>query len=214
MKKRKNQALLRAVIAVVIALVLLACTGFGVFRLMAGPETVAQGADLRDGTYVSVDLPYIMDVMGVEKNSGGEVTAYYATAPVGDQFVLIRFPVSEIENVHLLENATDAYLRGDNDKLPFHLTVTGAAHALDEDTSALLAQWFSENTGWMSQSGVISQNYDYETYLCRVMIESGSVAGVPAWAALAAGIAAGVLVLYAAAELIFAGTSQRKGKNV
>jgi len=208
MKDRKTMAIWGAICALALAVLLLACTGFGAFRLLRGPETVTEGEILEDGAYVSVDLAFVMDVIGVERNASGTETAYYAVSPVGDTFVLVRFPASDAENMRTLEDATDAYLQGQSRTLPFRLGVTGAARNMDEDTAELLARWFNENGSWMSQAGVIAAVEDYGTYLSGIEIDSGYVGGVPAGLAGAAGIAAAVLTVGAVAAFIVAGTGK------
>lgn len=205
MKKRKNFAVCRGVAAVVLAVLLLACTGFGAFRLLGDPEPVTDSAQLQNGMYVRAELTYVMDIVGVERNGGGAVKAYYAVAPIGDQFVVIRFPASDAENVTALEEATDAYLQGKAVSIPFYMTVTGAARNMDEDTAALLAQWFSDNAGWMSQAGVISAIENYGDYLSGVMIDISGIGSVSVTAAIAAGIAAAALIIYAVAEFTLIG---------
>lgn len=205
MKKRKTNAALRAVIAVAAAVILLAVTGFGAFRLMGGPDPVTQGAELRNGAYISADLTYIMDVIGVER-SGDSVKAYYAVAPIGDQFVMIRFPASDSESMMALEDATDAYLTGQSPTLPYRLGITGAARNMDEGTAALLAQWFSDNAGWMSQAGVISAIENYGDYLSGVMIDTAGIGNVSVTFAVAAAVLAGLLLVYAVAEFTLIGT--------
>ena len=205
MKKRKNFAILRGAAAVVLALLLLVLTGFGAFRLMAGPETVTDSRALQNGAYVRVDLSYVMDVIGVEKNSAGAITAYYAAAPVGDQFVTIRFPASDAEHMLALEEATDAYLQGRAASIPFHMTVSGAARHMTEDTAALMAQWFGENATWMSQAGVITAVTNYGDYLSGVMIDTAGIGSVSVTAAVTAAVIAAALLIYAVAEFVLAG---------
>ena len=214
MKESKTTAVWCAVVAAALAVILLACTGFGAFRLLRGPEEVTDGKTLEAGTYVSVDLTHVMDVIGVERSAAGTETAYYAAAPVGDVFVLIRFPASDAENMKTLEAATDAYLQGDSDTLPFRLGVRGAARELDDDAKEILVRWFNENAEWMSRAGVLSAVEDYAIYLSPIGIDAGYVGGVSAGLAAAAGIAAAVLIV-AAVLFILAGTGRldRPRKN-
>ena len=208
MKDRKTIVLWCAVCALALAVLLLACTGFGAFRLMRGAETVTDGKELEDGAYVSVDLAFVMDVIGVERNASGAEMAYYAVSPVGDTFVLVRFPASDAENMKALEDATDAYLQGQSATLPFRLGVTGAARNMEEETAELMARWFNENGSWMRQAGVITDVEDYGTYLSGIEIDAGRVGGVSAGLAGAAGIAAAVLAAGAVAAFILAGTGK------
>ena len=213
MKDRKTTAIWCAVIAAALAAVLLACTGFGAFRLVRGPETVTDGKTLEAGAYVSVDLPYVMDIVGVERSASGAETAYYAAAPVGDVFVLFRFPASDAENMTALEKATDAYMQGESSTLPFRLGVTGTARELDDDAKEILVRWFNENAEWMSKAGVLAAVEDYSIYLSAVGIDSGRAGGVPAALAAAAGIAAAVLIAAAVVLFILAGTGRMDAKK-
>ena len=214
MKERKTTAIWCAVIAVALAVILLACTGFGAFRLLRGPEAVTDGKTLEDGAYVSVDLVHVMDVVGVERSASGAETAYYAAAPVGDIFVLIRFPASDAENMMKLEDATDDYLTGASDALPFRLAVTGTTRELEDDAKEILVRWFNENAEWMSRAGVLSAVTDYSIYLSPIGIDAGQVGNVSVGLAAAAGIAAAVLIV-AAVLFILAGTGRldRPRKN-
>ena len=205
MKQRKNAAILRAVAAVVIAAALMAATGFGAFRLMSEPEIVTQGAELVNGAYVSVDITHVMAVVGVEKNSGGQAKAYYAAVPIGDQFVAVRFPASDSEDMMRLVDATDDYLHGRNDSMPFHLIVTGAVREIDEETSSVLNRWFSENLESMIESGMLLPINNYGNYLSGLVIDTGSVGHVSVGTAVAAAILAAALVIYAVVEFVLVG---------
>lgn len=217
MKSRRNLALVRATAAVVLAVLLLALTGCGALRLLGDPDPVTDAAELKNGAYAGAELPYIMDIIGVEKSGSGRITGYYAVAPLGDSFVTVRFPASDAENMRALEQATDAFLQGDAMSIPYFLTVSGGVKNLSEDEEALLSQWFSDNASWMSQSGVISAVENYGDYLSGRMIDTGSVAGVSVGAAVAAGAAAALLLIYAVVELVLVGLGTydkpRKGRR-
>ena len=214
MKERQTAAVWCAVIAVVLAAVLLACTGFGAFRLPGGPKEVTDGNALEDGAYVSVDIRHVMDVVGVERSASGAETAYYAVAPVGDVFVLVRFPASDAESMMALEDATDAYMQGDASTMPFHMIVTGQARELNDDSKEILVRWFNENAEWMSRAGVFAAVEDNSIYLSAVGIEAGRIGGTSVGLAAAAGVAAVVLIAAAVVLFIAAGTggstAQRK----
>jgi hypothetical protein len=202
MKNKKTFALVRAVAAGILAVVLVACTGFAAVDLLTGPTEVTQGSDLAAGDYVQADLTYIMDVCAVEKTSGGKAVAYYAVAPVGNQFAVVRFPADEFDSMIALEEDTLNFLQGVSSSMSFHLVVTGATAQTDDTTAALLSQWFDDNASWMSQSGVISAVEDYSEYLCPVMIQANRVGSVSYTTALTLSILALVLLVYGAIEII------------
>jgi hypothetical protein len=206
MKNKKTFALVRAVVAVILAVVILGCTGFAFVDLLSSPTAVTQGSDLVAGDYVTADLTYIMNVCGVEKNASGKEIAYYAVAPVGNQFAIVRFPANEFETMTALETDTMDFLQGVSSSMSFHLVVNGTAAQTDDATASLLSQWFDSNASWMSQSGVISAVDDYSEYLCPVMIQANQVGSLSYNTVLALSILALALVVYAVVEVICVST--------
>jgi hypothetical protein len=202
MKNKKKFAWIRALAAVILAVAILAGTGFGFVDMLRGGQEVSQGADLESGCYVQVDLPYIMDICGVEKSSSGKAVAYYAIAPVGNEFAVIRFPASSYEEILQLETETLDFLKGISSTMTCHMKTVGQTVEISEAASELLQSWFEDNASWMSQSGVISAVEDYDEYLCPVMIEADQVGRVSYGTALTLSVVAAVLVAYALVELV------------
>ena len=185
------------------AVIILGSTGWAFLDLMGTPAEITQGAELEDGAYVTAAVGYLMDICGVEKTESTEkIVAYYAVAPIGDQFVVLRFPASEYDTIADFEAQTQAYLYGTQSSVPFRMTVTGMARQTDETVAGLLSVWFSQNGTWMSRSGLIAEVEDYNTYLCPFMIDTGSVGTVGAGAAVTMTAIAGALILWALAELV------------
>lgn len=204
MEKKKTFALTRIACAVLAAVILLACSGWAFIYLLGTPAAITEGAELAAGRYVTADAGYIMDICGVEKKTGAdEIVAYFAVVPIGDQFVLIRFPADQFGVISALEAQTQGYLYGTLTSLSFHLDVTGMVKELDDSTASLLSDWFTRNGAWMSQSGLIAAVENYGTYLSGYMIDTGSVGAVSNAAAVWMSALAGVLVLYAAGEIVF-----------
>lgn len=189
--------------ALIAAVILLACSGWAFVYLLGSPAEVDQGAALTDGAYVTAEVSYLMDICGLERADGtGEAVAYFAVAPIGDQFVVLRFPASDYDTIAEFEADTQAYLYGTQSELPFRMRATGMAKTLDEPVAALLSQWFSNNAGWMSRSGLIAAVEDYGTYLSGYMIDTCSTGSVSTTAAVVMTVIAAVLIVYAAAELV------------
>lgn len=206
MKNRKKAAIIRAVAAVVLAVAALFATGFGALRLIGGPQTVSDASELVVGTYVETDITYIMDICGVEHNFLGDTTAYYAIAPVGNRFVMIRFPASYLSSITRLEEGTRAFLDGTSASLPLRIHAVGTVVDMtDEAVAQLMVDWFNENASWMSQAGVISTVEDYSVYLDSEILAVDQVRNVSYALAVAAAAAAVALLVYAAAELTLAG---------
>lgn len=210
--KKKTFALIRAAAAVAAAVILLACSGFAFVDLLGSPQAVDDGSQLSDGDYVQADLAYIMDICGVEKTESGKEVAYYAIAPIGNEFVVIRFPASEYDSVLVLKGDTLNFLKGQSDSMSFHILVTGKTVETPVSVDRLLTQWFSENAEWMSQSGVIGAVEDYSQYLCAYTIEADRAGSVSYGAAVAMSVIALILVVYAVVELvcILAGVYNKK----
>lgn len=203
MNGKKIFALSRIGAALIAAVILLACSGWAFIYLIGLPKTVTQGAELTDGAYVTTEARYLMDICGRERVADSdEVIAYYAIAPVGDQFVILRFPAAEYDTIADFEAETQAYLYGEQASVPYRMSVTGMVRGLDEDTAALLSAWFSNNAGWMSQSGLIAAVEDYGTYLSGYMIDTGSTGAVGTSAAIIMTVIAAALIVYTAVEIV------------
>lgn len=213
MEKRKRNHVILAAAALILAVVLLAATGFSGVRALTGPKSVTDGSELSERDYVRVDLSYILDVIGEEKRPDGTAAAYYAVAPIGNKFTVIRFPASDSEGMMSLKADTQDFLRGRDPDMGFHMRVTGTAANIDEATAQLLADWFNDNAEWMSRAGVITAVDNYGDYLNSEMILSGRIGGMSWGASLTVTIAAAVLLVYAVAELYLLGTGRYDGKG-
>lgn len=201
MERKTVFALARIGAALLAAVILLACTGWAFVELISAPQTVTQGAELSDGAYVTADLRFVMDICGVERDvRSGEPVAYLAIAPVGDQFVIVRFPAKDYDAYAALEAETQGYLRGTQRSLSYHMSATGTAKTMDEDTAQLLADWFNENAEWMSRSGLIAAVENYSTYLCVYQIDTGAVGSVSTGTAVTLSLIAAALIAYAVVE--------------
>ena len=204
MGKRKIFAVIRGAAAVVLSFALLWITGFAVMEIIRGSVVIEDGDELHAGEYVSADLTYIMDVCGVERRADGSAKAYFAVAPVGNKFVIVRFPASAYENVTALEAATMAFLRGEQTSIDFHMPVSGTSKHAPDEAVLLLEQWFEDNGTWMSRAGVIGTVEDYSVYLSDIMIDTGRFRLSYAWT-MVWSCASVALLLYGAAEFILAG---------
>lgn len=203
MKKDKIFALCRMGVALVIAVVLLAVTGFGFVYPLAGAVEVTDGAELADNKYVSTDLKYIMTVCGEEVKADGTAVAYYAIAPVGDQFVILRFGAQAHGDVQTLAEATMDYLSGESSIMRVHMPVRGMAAPADAAVQALLSQWFEANKDWMSAAGVVGPEPMAEDYLCGQMIRVDMAGTMSIDYTVALSVLALLMVIYAIIELCF-----------
>ncbi len=206
MHNKRGFAILRAAAAVVAAAVILFATGFAIARVIRGGETVTDTSALVNGAFVEIDAVFIMDIVGEERNAGGDITAYYAIVPVGDQFVTVRFPASWQDSIVTLRDASMAYLTGESSTMPYHILVTGTGRTLtDESVAQLTVDWFNENGARMVESGVIAEVDDYSVYLCPVLLDADRVGNVSVTAAVTLSVIAGVLLVYAVVEFTLVG---------
>jgi len=203
MKKDKIFALCRMGVALVVAVVLLAVTGFGFVYPMAGAVEVTDGTELAGNKYVSVDLKYIMTVCGEDVKADGTAVAYYAIAPVGDQFVILRFGAQAHGDVQTLAEATMDYLSGESSVMRVHMPVRGMAAPADAAVQELLSQWFEANKDWMSAAGVVGPEPKAEDYLCGQMIRVDMAGTMSIDYTAALSVLALLMVIYAIIELCF-----------
>lgn len=199
---KKNFALVRALIAVILAVVLLGVSGFAVIDLLAGPTEVTDGSTLASGQYVQIDVSYVMDIIGSESDASGNVVAYYAVTPVGNQFVTVRFPASQYEEFAQLATETSNYLTGTSSSMSYHIIVSGQTTENITTVDRLLSQWYDSNSEWMISSGVIAEVSDGYTYLSAVTVEADRVGTLSYGAAIALSVIAAVLIVYAVIELV------------
>ena len=85
---RWRRALWRGIAGVLAAVVLLAASGFGVFRLGRGAQEIAGAFDADPGTFVQHDIVFILNTFS-DPNGG---SAQYGVVPIGGKLVAFRFP--------------------------------------------------------------------------------------------------------------------------
>ena len=95
---RWRHALWRGIAGVLAAVVLLAASGFGVFRIAKGAQSIEGTFDADPGTFVQHDIIFILDTF--EDPAGG--SAQYAVVPIGGQLVAFRFPAQRPAGPELL----------------------------------------------------------------------------------------------------------------
>ena len=212
--KRRIFALVRAGLAVVLAVILLAATGFAAADLLRGPVPVTEGAALQAGTYVQVDIRHIMSCFAVERDAKGSALAYYGAVPLGTRFVAVRFSQRQLADAALIESETEDFLTGARDTMSVHFIAAGRVRPMGDDLSPYFDQWFEENVPWMTAAGVIADIDDPALYLSDMIIEADRVGTVDYGWAVGLSVAAGVLLVYAVVELtlILAKVYDRPGK--
>ncbi len=216
---RVKKAATRLVAALLAALVLLAVSGFGIFKMLgtpksltadysdmsydvegsAEPEPVKTGAQV--GDYVEHEVNLILKNFA-EGTRGGTVRERYAVVPVQGKLVAFRFPQRWLASEQAIVDATQELLNGTAQYIDKYIVVRGTVQQLPEDVSGELYSWFADNQQWMQQGGLISSEQDAAASLADYMVSVDSVGRLPLGAVVGLTAAAALCLLYALYELI------------
>ena len=216
---RVKKATIRLVAALLAALVLLAVSGLGVFKMLgtpqslmadysglsydvegsAEPEPEKTGAQV--GDYVEHEVNLILKNFA-EGTRGGTVRERYAVVPVQGKLVAFRFPQRWFASEQAIVDATQELLNGAAQYIDKYIVVRGTVQQLPEDVSGELYSWFADNQAWMQQGGLISSEQDAAASLADYMVSVDSVGKLPIGAVVGLTAAAGLCLLYALYELI------------
>ena len=216
---RVKKATTRLIAALLAALVLLAVSGFGIFKMLgtpqsltvdysdlsydvegsAEPEPEKTGAQV--GDYVQHEVNLILKNFA-EGTRGGTVRERYAVVPVQGKLVAFRFPQRWLESEQAVVDATQDLLNGVGQYIDKYIVVRGTVQALPEAVSGELYSWFADNQEWMQQGGLISSEQDAAASLADYMVSVDTVGKLPFGAVIGLTAAAGLCLLYALYELI------------
>ena len=158
---RWRHALWRGIAGVLAAVVLLAASGFGVFRLGKGAQSISGAFDADPGTFVQHDIVFILDTF--DDPAGG--SAQYAVVPIGGQLVAFRFPARWDASVQTIADATTSILQGQSRSIDSFIRVTGTVKAMPEAVSSALYSWYTDNHDYLQQIGAIGDSDDAADYL-------------------------------------------------
>ena len=216
---RVKKATTRLIAALLAAVVLLAVSGFGVFKMLGTPksltpdysdmsydvegsgepEPVSAGAQV--GDYVEHEVFLILKNYA-EGYRGDTVRERYGVVPIDGKLVTFRFPQRWLESEQAIVDATQELLNGVAQYIDKYIIVRGTVQTLPENVSAELYSWFAENQEWMQQAGLISSDQDAAASLADYMVAVDQVGRLPIGAVIGLTAAAGVCLLYALYELI------------
>lgn len=196
--KKRNAAVLRALCAVLAALVLLAVTNFSVFRLLAGPRPLEAVTEADLGVYTSKNIDYILDFYA-EEARGDTVTGWYAVVPQGDMLVTYLLPRGYFDAAETVLYDTTEWLNGRLEARTRYFTAAGAVSRLDEAAEERLYQWFEEASGQLRAAGVIGESEDYADHLSPYVVRVGQIGGMGVPAVWALSAAAALCAAYAIA---------------
>ena len=221
--KRERSAWIRCCAAVLLAVILLAVSGFGIFKMTGTPadfaavempgeqtlEPVGSTEDVQTGTipasqvgdYVQHEV-FLLLANFAEGSRGDTVTERYAVVPVSGKMVTFCFPQRWFASEDAIDQATQDLLNGRAYSIDSYIRVTGTVAELPDTVADQLYSWFGENKEWMEQGGLIPESDDYADVLSDVMVKVDYVGGMTQTAVVALTAAAGVCLLYAIYELI------------
>lgn len=190
---RWHHALWRGIAGVLAAVVLLAASGFGVFRLGRGAQEIAGTFDADPGTFVQHDIVFILNTF--DDPAGG--SAQYAVVPIGGQLVAFRFPARWDASVQTIADATNSILQGQSYSIDSFIRVTGTVKAMPEAVSSALYSWYTDNHDYLQQIGAIGDSDDAADYLPDAIVRVDYVGGIPQGWVEGLTVAAAACLIYA-----------------
>lgn len=195
---RWHHALWRGIAGVLAAVVLLAASGFGVFRIARGAQEIAGTFDADPGTFVQHDIVFILNTF--DDPAGG--SAQYAVVPIGGQLVAFRFPARWDASVKTIADATNSVLQGQSYSVDSFIRVTGTVKTMPEAVSTALYDWYTENNAYLQQIGAIGDSDDAADYLPDAIVRVDYVGGIPQGWVEGLTVAAAACLIYAIVVLI------------
>ena len=190
---RWHHALWRGIAGVLAAVVLLAASGFGVFRIARGAQEIAGTFDADPGTFVQHDIVFILNTFS-DPNGG---SAQYAVVPIGGKLVAFRFPARWDASVKTIADATNSVLQGQSYSVDSFIRVTGTVKAMPEAVSTALYDWYTENNAYLQQIGAIGDSDDAADYLPDAIVRVDYVGGIPQGWVEGLTVAAAACLIYA-----------------
>lgn len=198
MSVRARHALRRGVAGLLAAIVLLAVSGFGVFRIARGAQEIAGTFGSDPGTFVQHDIVFILNTFS-DPNGG---SAQYGVVPIGGKLVAFRFPARWNASVKTIADATTSVLSGQSYSVDSFIRVTGTVKAMPEAVSSALYDWYTENHAYLQQIGAIGDSEDAADYLPDEIVRVDTVGSIPQGWVEGLTVAAVACLIYAIVVLI------------
>ena len=175
MSVRARHALRRGVAGLLAAIVLLAVSGFGVFRIARGAQEISGTFDADPGTFVQHDIVFILNTFS-DPNGG---SAQYGVVPIGGKLVAFRFPARWNASVKTIADATTSVLSGQSYSVDSFIRVTGTVKTMPDAVSSALYDWYTENHAYLQQIGAIGDSDDAADYLPDEIVRVDTVGSIP-----------------------------------
>lgn len=198
MSVRARHALRRGVAGLLAAIVLLAASGFGVFRIARGAQKIVDTFDADPGTFVQHDIVFILNTFS-DPNGG---SAQYGVVPIGGKLVAFRFPARWNASVKTISDTTASVLTGQSNWDGNYIRVTGTVKTMPEAVSSALYDWYTENHAYLQQIGAIGDSEDAADYLPDEIVRVDTVGSIPQGWVEGLTVAAVACLIYAIVVLI------------
>lgn len=198
MSVRARHAFQRGVAGLLAAIVLLAVSGFGVFRIARGAHEIAGTFDADPGTFVQHDIAFILNTFS-DPNGG---SAQYGVVPIGGKLMAFRFPARWNASVKTISDATTSVLSGQSYSVDSFIRVTGTVKTMPEAVSSALYDWYTENNAYLQQIGAIGDSDDAADYLPDAIVCVDTVGSIPQGWVEGLTVAAVACLIYAIVVLI------------
>lgn len=198
MSVRARHALRRGVASLLAAIVLLAVSGFGVFRIARGAQEISGTFDADPGTFVQHDIVFILNTFS-DPNGG---SAQYGVVPIGGKLVAFRFPARWNASVKTIADATTSVLSGQSYSVDSFIRVTGTVKTTPDAVSSALYDWYTENHAYLQQIGAIGDSEDAADYLPDAIVRVDTVGSIPQGWVEGLTVAAVACLIYAIVVLI------------
>lgn len=198
MSVRARHALRRGVAGLLAAIVLLAVSGFGVFRIARGAHKIADTFDADPGTFVQHDIVFILNTFS-DPNGG---SAQYGVVPIGGKLVAFRFPARWNASVKTISDTTTSVLTGQSNWDGNYIRVTGTVKTMPEAVSSALYDWYTENHAYLQQIGAIGDSEDAADNLPDAIVRVDTVGSIPQGWVEGLTVAAVACLIYAIVVLI------------
>lgn len=198
MSVRARHALRRGVAGLLAAIVLLAVSGFGVFRIARGAHKIVDTFDADSGTFVQHDIVFILNTFS-DPNGG---SAQYGVVPIGGKLVAFRFPARWNASVKTISDTTASVLTGQSNWDGSYIRVTGTVKTMPDAVSSALYDWYTENHAYLQQIGAIGDSEDAADYLPDEIVCVDTVGSIPQGWVEGLTVAAVACLIYAIVVLI------------
>lgn len=198
MSVRARHAFRRGVAGLLAAIVLLAVSGFGVFRIARGAQEIVDTFDADPGTFVQHNIAFILNTFS-DPNGG---SAQYGVVPIGGKLVAFRFPARWNASVKTIADTTASVLTGQSNWDGNYIHVTGTVKAMPEAVSSALYDWYTENNAYLQQIGAIGDSDDAADYLPDAIVCVDTVGSIPQGWVEGLTVAAVACLIYAIVVLI------------